>query len=289
MELRDARTYDLGAIYDVWRATEVAGSDRLPPDFPDGPGTLPWFAHLLAVGRLVVAVDAGAVIGFAGIFDHGRCVALSDLFVEPTRQSEGIGGLLLDEILPAGRPLVTMASTDPRAVASYARRGMRPRWPAYYLAADVDRLRPARRPAVSIMPTTVAQYPWELPGDAKHYEALGGTTVRVCRGDDPIGTALLLRGNPQRLFHPEATEILESAAVTEEDAADVVLGIVHHLVEGGAERIEMQVPGPHPSLPAVLGRGFQITDVDMACASEPDLLADPARHTMHGEARVAGD
>jgi GNAT superfamily N-acetyltransferase len=289
MELRDAGTEDLGAIYDVWRATQLADSDQPPPDWPDGPGTMPWFAHLLEVGRLIVAVDDGSVVGFAGLLDHGRCVALSDLFVAPSRQSAGIGGLLLDVILPTERSLVTMASTDPRAVASYVRRGMRPRWPAYYLGADVDRLRAAPRPAVSIAPTNPDEYPWELRGDAEHYAGLGGTTARICAGDEPIGTALLLRGNPQRVFHPEATEILESAAATEEDAADVVLGLVQHLADGGAERIELQVPGPHPALAPLLARGFEITDVDMACASERGLLADPGRYTMHGEARVAGD
>ena len=65
---------------------------------------MPWFGHLLDVGRLVVAVDDGAVVGFAGLLDHGRCVALSDLFVRPERQSQGIGAALLDEVLPPDRP-----------------------------------------------------------------------------------------------------------------------------------------------------------------------------------------
>ena len=65
---------------------------------------MPWFGHLLDVGRLVVAEEGGTVIGFAGLLDLGSCVALSDLFVRPDRQSHGVGAALLDEVLPGGRP-----------------------------------------------------------------------------------------------------------------------------------------------------------------------------------------
>ena len=50
---------------------------------------MPWFGHLLDVGRLVVAEEGGAVVGFAGLLDHGSCVALSDLFVRPTASRTG--------------------------------------------------------------------------------------------------------------------------------------------------------------------------------------------------------
>jgi hypothetical protein len=49
----------------------------------------------------------------------------------------------------------------------------------------------------------------------------------------------------------------------------------------------VQVPGPHSALAPLLERGFTISDVDTACATEDGLLADPARHTMHGESRAA--
>jgi GNAT superfamily N-acetyltransferase len=289
MELRDAGVDDLAAIYTVWRATELAGSERPPPEWPDGPGTMPWFSHLLAVGRLVVAVDDGVVTGFAGLLDHGRCVALSDFFVDPARQSGGIGRALLDEILPPGRPSVVMASTDPRALGSYARRGMRPRWPAYYVGADAAELRRGSWPSVEVEAIGADDYRWELPGDAEHYARLGAVPLSVRRDGRLLGTALVMTGNPQRLFQPDATEILESTAPTTEDAEDLVLGAVAHLRDEGASRILLQVPGPHPALAPLLERGFRITDVDTACASAEGLLADPERHTMHGESRVAID
>jgi GNAT superfamily N-acetyltransferase len=284
MIVRDAGPEDLGPVYDVWYATETDGIDPVPP-----PRTMPWFDHLLEVGRLVVAVADGTVVGFAGALDHGRCVALSDLFVLPERQSQGIGTALLDGLLPRDRPLVTMASADRRAVASYVRRGMRPRWPAYYVAASVASVRWPPGPQLDAAPLPPAEYPWQLPGDDAHYARLGARSLVVTGRDRPIGTALVVTGSPQRLAHPDATEVLESSAHRADEAEALVLGVVRHVLAEGATRVIVQVPGPHGALRPLLERGFAITDVDVACASEDGLLADPARHTMHGEARITRD
>ena len=106
-------------------------------------------------------------------------------------------------------------------------------------------------------------------------------------GGREIGTALVVTGSPQRLAHPDASELLESSAHQSDDAASLVLAVIGQVVDAGATRVIVQVPGPHGALAPLLARGFAITDADMACASEPDLLADPARHTMHGESRIA--
>jgi len=280
--LRDADRTDLGAVYDVWYATETVGLPNPPP-----PRTMPWFGHLLDVGRLVVAEEGGAIVGFAGVLDHGSCVALSDLFVRPDRQSHGLGAALLDEILPAGRAGVTMASADPRAIASYARRGMRPRWPAYYLSADAGQVREGAWPVLDVRELALDEYHWPLPGDVPYHRALGARPLAIDGAEVRLGTALVVDGSPQRLFHPDTTELLETTVEDAADAAAVVLAVVAHLLERHATRLVVQVPGPHGALAPLLERGFAITDVDTACASEDGLLADPARHTMHGESRVA--
>jgi hypothetical protein len=104
-----------------------------------------------------------------------------------------------------------------------------------------------------------------------------------------IGTALVVTGSPQRLAHPSATEVLESSAHDASDAEQLVLAVVGHVLAEGATMVIVQVPGPHGALRPLLDQGFAITDVDVACASEDGLLADPARHTMHGESRIALD
>ena len=228
------------------------------------------------------------VIGFAGLLDLGSCVALSDLFVRPDRQSHGVGAALLDEVLPRGRPCVTMASADPRAVASYARRGMRPRWPAYYLSATAGQVREGPWPALAVRRAgprgvrlaVAGRRPVPRARSAPGRWPSTGTGVR-------LGTALVVDGSPQRLFHPDTTEVLETTVDDADDAAPVVLAVVAHLLDAGASRLVVQVPGPHGALAPLLERGFAITDVDTACASEEGLLADPTRHTMHGESRVA--
>jgi len=280
--LRDADPSDLGAIYDVWYATETVGLADPPP-----PRTMPWFGHLQHVGRLVVADEAGAVIGFAGLLDHGTCVALSDLFIRPDHQSRGVGAALLHAILPAGRPGVTMASADPRAIASYARRGMRPRWPAYYLSATAGRVRDGAWPSLDVRDLALDEYDWPLPGDVPYHRALGARPLAIVGAGARLGTALVVDRSAQRLFHPDTTEVLETTVEDADAAASVVLAVVAHLLEQGAARLVVQVPGSHGALAPLLERGFAITDVDTACASEEGLLADPTRHTMHGESRVA--
>jgi GNAT superfamily N-acetyltransferase len=280
--LRDADRSDLDAVYEVWYATETDGLRDPPP-----PRTMPWFGHLLDVGRLVVAEESSAVVGFAGLLDLGSCVALSDLFVRPDRQSRGVGAALLDEVLPAGRPCVTMASADPRAVSSYARRGIRPRWPAYYLSAPAAQVREGPWPALGVRELALDEYDWPLPGDVPYHRALGARPLEIDRAGVRLGTALVVDGSPQRLFHPDTTEVLETTVDDADDAAAVVLAVVADLLQRGASRLMVQVPGPHPALAPLLERGFAVTDVDTACASEEGILADPARHTMHGESRVA--
>jgi GNAT superfamily N-acetyltransferase len=280
--LRDAGQSDLGAVYDVWYATETAGLPNPPP-----PRTMPWFGHLLDVGRLVVAEEGGAVVGFAGLLDHGSCVALSDLFVRPDFQSHGLGTALLDQILPAGRACVTMASADPRAIGSYARREMRPRWPAYYLSAAAGQVRNGPWPVLDVRELALDEYHWPLPGDVPYHRALGARPLAIERAGMRLGTALVVDGSPQRLFHPDTTELLETTVDDAGDAAAVVLAVVAHLVERDATHLVVQVPGPHGALAPLLARGFAITDADTACASGSGLLADPTRHTMHGESRVA--
>jgi hypothetical protein len=130
-------------------------------------------------------------------------------------------------------------------------------------------------------------YPWDLPGDAAHYGELGAIPLEVRRaGQHVIGRALVLTGSPQRLSHPDTTELLETSADAGTDAADVVLAVVGHVLADGATRVLVQVPGPHPALAELLRLGFRITDADMACATDASLFADPALHTMHGESRV---
>ena len=264
MILRDADPSDLDAVYDVWYATEIVGLPNPPP-----PRTMPWFGHLLDVGRLVVAEERGAVVGFAGLLDLGSCVALSDLFVRPDRQSHGVGAALLDEVLPGGRPCVTMASADPRAIASYARRGMRPRWPAYYLSATAGQVRRgpvagARRPGAgprrvrlaacrATCRTTARSVPdrWPSTGRACGWARRWSSTAARSASSTPTPPRCWRRPSTTRTMpRPSCWPSSPTSSKREPPAS------------------WSRCQGPHGALAPLLERGFAITDVDTACASE---------------------
>jgi GNAT superfamily N-acetyltransferase len=144
VDLRPATEADLPEIYSIWYQTEIDGV----PD-PPAPADNPWLGHILRTGHVVVATDpSGWPVGFAAARKEGALTVLTDCFVRPGAQSGGVGSALLDAVLPRDEPLATFASSDPRAVASYARRGMIPRWPAYYLTAGRQRIS-IRHPATA--------------------------------------------------------------------------------------------------------------------------------------------
>ncbi len=164
---------------------------------------------------------------------------------------------------------------------------MRPRWPAYYLSATAGQVRQGPWPELAVRQLALDEYDWPLPGDVPYHRALGARPLAIDREGVRLGAALVVEGSPQRLFHPDTTEVLETTVGDADDAAPVVLAVIAHLLDAGASRLVVQVPGPHGALAPLLERGFTITDVDTACASVDGLLADPTRHTMHGESRVA--
>ena len=87
----------------------------------------------LAAGGLWVALDDGAVAGFAGVVRHGATAHLADLFIDRDRRGGGIGRALLDAALPRAGTRIIFASDDPRALPLYARAGVRPLAPLLYL------------------------------------------------------------------------------------------------------------------------------------------------------------
>jgi len=124
---------------DVRPATDADGPgiaavrDAIGGQHDDSGSDAAYRAHLMAHGRLFVAVRDGRVIGFAGARDVGGHRLLSDLFVDPQVHGGGVGRVLLATVLDGSEERYTFSSSDPRAMPIYARAGMRPRWPLLYL------------------------------------------------------------------------------------------------------------------------------------------------------------
>jgi GNAT superfamily N-acetyltransferase len=79
-----------------------------------------------------VAEDGdGTIIGYARSIDRGGAFELTEFFVRPGVQSQGLGRQLLDRAFPRGRGdlRVIIATTDIRALSRYMRAGVVPRFP----------------------------------------------------------------------------------------------------------------------------------------------------------------
>ena len=136
MFIRTAGASDLPAIRalltETWHATYdgIYGADKVTA-ISDG-----WHSIASLKARLdkpdaefVVADDGIEIAGmaFASATDDGKTVQLSQLYVRPGRQGQGIGGMLLDEIIDsfpdAERIRLEVEPANARAIAFYAAQG----------------------------------------------------------------------------------------------------------------------------------------------------------------------
>jgi GNAT superfamily N-acetyltransferase len=81
-----------------------------------------------------VAVREGQPVGFSRSVVRDNIRQLTEMFVIPSAQSSGVGRELLSRALPQdnSRNCIVIASPDKRAVPSYLKRGVYPRFPMYY-------------------------------------------------------------------------------------------------------------------------------------------------------------
>jgi GNAT superfamily N-acetyltransferase len=222
----------------------VAAAHDLLGDWPARPDWLDWLAR---TGQLWVAREDGAVTAFAGVVREDGVAHLTDLFVAPDRLGTGIGRTLLAAAFPVEGPRTTFASSDPRALALYARAGLRPFAPMLYLAGTP-------LPGAGVQRVAVAELDLPRRGviafldEAGAYGLVteeGAGIVRPVPGGARLGPA---RGDGV------AIRALAGAAAT---------------VHGS---VKLTLPGPHPALPLLLEAGMRITDADTAMASRPGLL-----------------
>ncbi len=277
--MRRAHRGDLLACTAIWQST---GGD--PPPAP----TIPYFLydHELATGTLVVAESDGGLIGFGGSFARPDRWFLADLFVDPGCQSSGVGRSLLEALVAIDRPgpaRATLASGDPRAVGLYARFGMTPRCPVFYLTARSAERFPtpgAGGPAVTeVTGERFLALARELglqvdPLDAAYLTAhLDVTWLAVAdRAGAPTAAAAVRWGHPFALSDPHGVTIAPLVLAPDAPVAEVAAGLLAWIEAQGRRPtgagVRLFVPGPHPVLPVLLDAGFAIVEVDTLCASD---------------------
>jgi GNAT superfamily N-acetyltransferase len=274
MRVRPAVEADLAAI------TAILEANDEPVTWPDVPRA-PYVEHLLTRPnlRLVVGELDGAVAGVAGTIEVGGPSRrfLTDLYVDPTRQSRGLGSAMLQAAMDGAGERMTFSSGDPRALASYIRNGMRPWWPLLYLEIEAGRLG-SQDAGVDVRSADVAETAarsgeWtglDRTVDFAFYASLpdaAGFVVEIDREPAAVGWARRELAAPGRW--------LDHATIAPDaDPVRAAFGILRAAAAG--ERIGAAMPGPHPAVPSLLERGVRIGGTDTFCATDPSLL-DPDR------------
>jgi GNAT superfamily N-acetyltransferase len=270
IRVRAARPADRTAI------ERVAAANDEPTTAPSWPGFL-YLDHLLAEATLLVAETDGTVVGFAGAaLAGGRRPAahITDLFVDPARHGQGVGGQLIAALRAACGvdDWTTCSSSDRRAQALYLRSGLRAWWPVVYLlgvaageAREPDgllRLTPAAAAALELS--------WSGRDFTTHYGHWAGRPGGFCFRT-AAGLVGVLRAGRTGPGH-----VLDHAAIAPDaDPVEAVLDATARLGTPGLP-LRLSLPGPSPALPRLLERGFRIDDADTFCATDSGLV-DPTR------------
>ena len=242
VELRPATSGDLAGIHEVWWADgNSVGKDN------------PWFNHVLRTGRMIVALDADKVIGFAGAREVGETNVVSDFFVNPDRRGEGLGTRLLKAVLPSTGELMTLASQDPKAQAAYRRLGMEPVADCLYVKATGS---------FSSGAISEGAFP-ARPKDFEHLrDDLGCRFVRALSQSKAAISAISIEAS---ILGPED----EPAT-----AFDLILGAA------GSSSVEVQISESHLAFGS-----FEFTEVDRdtLMATPGAQLPDYRRITFNGD------
>ena len=242
----------------------------------------PYLAHLLLTGRVLAAVDDERVVGFGAVVERGGVTHLADLFVDPDRFEQGIGGRLLAALFGDAVLRTTFASSDPRALPLYVRSGMTPLWPNLYLDVDSSRLPPA-----SLRPRLRARRARHIGGARTRWLGHANTDDHRFWASLPTARPFVIvdageavaavytrcrRSGPDRWIN-------RLVLASEVDPVPVMIAAWHHAAEGG--RIGCCVPGPSPALPVLLEAGSRIVERDTFMASDASLF-DPTRRVTDG-------
>lgn len=134
-DLRPVAATDDRALFGLFRTTlddlvrrhgDPAGWPYDPSDDADWERWRPLFQHLRSTSDAAWAAEAaGRLVGYARSIRRGDSRELTEFFVLPEAQGQGLGGRLLERAFPADvRHRLILASTDAAALARYLRLGL---------------------------------------------------------------------------------------------------------------------------------------------------------------------
>jgi len=141
--VRTAEAGDLGVLRAVFRRASLhnAGDREVLLAHPD---VLVWSGEAIPGGRVRVAVEDGAAVGFATTVPVDGGLELDDLFVEPDRMRRGVGRRLVEDVLDTARAEGVehvWVTANPHAMAFYTAVGFVPDGTAPTRFGPASRLR----------------------------------------------------------------------------------------------------------------------------------------------------
>jgi GNAT superfamily N-acetyltransferase len=84
IDFRPAIEEDLPLLHRVWWAADPF----------DAFNNNPWFGHVIRTGSMMVATSDRRPVGFAGVRQAAGTTVVSDCFVDPDHQGQGVGAEL---------------------------------------------------------------------------------------------------------------------------------------------------------------------------------------------------
>lgn len=196
-----------------------------------------YLSFVAASGQLLVASRDRRPVAFAGMVPVGEVAMVTDLFVASSHRGQGVGGVVLHELLQGWSQRMTHSSQHPAALPAYRREGMTPQWRLLYLHGAAIGGGAPLQPA-----------PWAGGrGALVEYFAAGGAVVT----EDSVVCISGEGAVVQRQQHPRA--------------ADRMAAVLAALPEGLS--VHAFVPEPHPLAEWMLHNGFIASDHDVFCAS----------------------
>jgi GNAT superfamily N-acetyltransferase len=252
IDFRPATRDDLPDVHRIWWAADPWDA------FNDNP----WFGHVLRTGSMLVATYDDRPVGFAGVRQIGKTLVVSDCFVDPDHQGQGVGTGLLSRLVPGDRPVMTLASFDPKARALYARFGMAAQWDCHYVEGD-----PARVDRGDAKAKEVTGYP-AADFDLSHLR------------DDLLCRFLESEGGHAAV----AADEIESSVVTPAgDPVGMLTAVLGWAADRGDHLVKLHLSDRHPAFPPLIEAGFVVTGADTMMASPGAEVPDPARVTFNGD------
>lgn len=279
------RGYPMPLVYRPARADDLAATDALvvasindltvrhgfAPMATASPPNFQLFSLKDDPDGLWVADDGGKILGFAWSWVCGNVWFLAQLFVDPTRQGQGIGNELLERTVEHARKsgavhkaLITF-TFNRVSQGLYMRHGLFPKMPIYFFSVERERVRqtlpePSLRAIALDTGAAAMENLAEIDSHAigvsreKHHRYLlddpSTAGFLLCAGNDIVGYGYI---SPNGHIGP--------LAVTRPDfLQDAFAAALKLAADGSAEKISAFLPGTcDRALSLAINQGMRIT------------------------------